>query len=216
MKLAGKRFIVTGAATGMGAATTAAFVREGAKVTGFYRSRGYEALAERLTGEAGSVHFLKVDVAEQDQVLPAFAQAVDWLGGLDGLIHAAAICPTTPAEDIRHEQLMDVDRCILEATDLFAAFRSEGQKLNVHLNVMSWHLLLIALGVQLAHSCASGRPVKAVALEDTVDAGVGDFDAVIARQIPNNPDWPEVILATQIQNLLNDLGRRLIGGVLRD
>jgi hypothetical protein len=78
------------------------------------------------------------------------------------------------------------------------------------------YLLLIALGVQLAHSCASGQPIKAVALEDTVDAGVGDFDAVIARQIPNNTDWPEVILATRIQNLLNDLGRRLIGGVLRD
>lgn len=37
-----------------------------------------------------------------------------------------------------------VDRCVLEPTDLFAAFSSEGQKLNIHLNVMSWHLLLIA------------------------------------------------------------------------
>ena len=61
--------------------------------------------------------------------------------------------------------------------------------------------------------CLFGQPVKAVALEDAVDAGIGGFDAVIARQIPNNPDWPEVILATQIQNLLNDIGRRLIGGV---
>ena len=118
MKLAGKRFIVTGAATGMGAATTAAFVCEGANVVGFYRSRGYEALAERLAGEAGSAHFLKVDVAEQDQVLPAFAQAVEWLGGLDGLIHAAAVCPTTAAEDIRHEQLMDVLRVNVGGTML--------------------------------------------------------------------------------------------------
>ena len=57
-----------------------------------------------------------------------------------------------------------VDRCVLEPTYLFAAFSFEGQKLNVHLNVMSWHLLLIAFGVQLAHSCTSGQPVKAVAL----------------------------------------------------
>ena len=49
-----------------------------------------------------------------------------------------------------------VDRCVLEPTDLFAAFSYEGQKLNIHLNVMPWHLLLIAFGVQLAHSCASG------------------------------------------------------------
>ena len=65
-----------------------------------------------------------------------------------------------------------VDRCVLEPTYLFAAFSFEGQKLNVHLNVMSWHLLLIAFGVQLAHSCTSGQPVKAVALEDAVDTGV--------------------------------------------
>ena len=34
-----------------------------------------------------------------------------------------------------------VDRRVLEPTDLFAAFSSEGQKLNIHLNVMPWHLL---------------------------------------------------------------------------
>ena len=40
-----------------------------------------------------------------------------------------------------------VDRCVLEPAYLFAAFAFEGQKLNVHLNVMSRHLLLIAFGV---------------------------------------------------------------------
>ena len=65
-----------------------------------------------------------------------------------------------------------VDRCVLEPTDLFSTFPYEGQKLNIHLNVMPWHLLLIAFGVQLAHSCASGQTVKAVTLKDTVDAGI--------------------------------------------
>ncbi len=65
-----------------------------------------------------------------------------------------------------------VDRCVLEPTDLFASFSIEGQKLNIDLNVMPWHLLLIAFGVQLAHSCASGQTVKAVTLKDPVDAGV--------------------------------------------
>ena len=49
-----------------------------------------------------------------------------------------------------------VDRCVLEATDLFAAFPYERQELNIYLNVMARHLLLIAFGVQFAHSCASG------------------------------------------------------------
>ena len=108
------------------------------------------------------------------------------------------------------------DRCILEPTDLFASFSSEGQKLNIDLNVMPWHLLLLAFGVQLAHSCASGQTVKAVMLKDTVDTGVGNFDAVVARQIPNNPYWPEVILAPEIENLLDNLSGCLIGRVLRN
>ncbi len=65
-----------------------------------------------------------------------------------------------------------VDRCVLEPTNLFALFSLEGQKLNIHLNVVSWDLLLITFSVQLAHSCASGQPVKTVAFEDTVDTGI--------------------------------------------
>jgi NAD(P)-dependent dehydrogenase (short-subunit alcohol dehydrogenase family) len=118
MKLKGKRLVVTGSATGMGAAATAAFVREGAEVVGFYRSRGYEALAERLAGEPGNVHFAKVDVSEPDQVFRAMAEAAERMGGIDGLIHAAAVCPTTAAEDISMDQLMEVMRVNIGGTML--------------------------------------------------------------------------------------------------
>ncbi|MES2289130.1 MAG: SDR family NAD(P)-dependent oxidoreductase [Pseudomonadota bacterium] len=118
MKLAGKRFVVTGAATGMGAATTAAFVREGADVVGFYRSRGFEALAERLKGEPGNANFVRVDVSERQEVDTAMAAAAERLGGLDGLVHAAAICPTTSAEDISIDQMMEVLRINVGGTML--------------------------------------------------------------------------------------------------
>lgn len=118
MKLKGKRFIVTGSATGMGAATTAAFVREGAEVVGFYRNRGHEALAERLRDEPGSVSFARVDVSELGEVIPAVAAAVEKLGGLDGLVHAAAVSPTTAAEEIGIEQLMEVLRVNVGGTML--------------------------------------------------------------------------------------------------
>jgi hypothetical protein len=62
-----------------------------------------------------------------------------------------------------------VDRCVLETTNLFALCSFKVQKLNVHLNVMPCHLLLIAFGVQLAHSCASGQTIKTIAFEDVVD-----------------------------------------------
>jgi len=48
----------------------------------------------------------------------------------------------------------------------------KGQKLNVELDMMPRHLLLISFGVQLAHSCASGPSVKTIAFKDTVNSCV--------------------------------------------
>ena len=36
------------------------------------------------------------------------------------------------------------------------------------------------------------------------------------RQVPDDPDWPQMIFAPQIQNLVHDLRWRLIGWVLRN
>ena len=43
--------------------------------------------------------------------------------------------------------------------ELFAAFSFEGQKRNVHLDVVFLYLLLKAFGVRFAHGCASGQSV---------------------------------------------------------
>lgn len=62
-----------------------------------------------------------------------------------------------------------VDCCVLESTDLVAAFSFEGQNLSIHLNVMPWNLFLIAFGVQFSHARASGYPVNAPVLKDAVN-----------------------------------------------
>ncbi|CAN5281694.1 hypothetical protein BH10PSE13_BH10PSE13_17500 [soil metagenome] len=97
MSVKGKRFIVTGCATGMGRATVSAFVRDGAEVVGFYRSRGIEKVEQDIAGMPGKAHFIRCDVSEEDQVRESTAEAVRLLGGLDGLVHAAAISPTVAA-----------------------------------------------------------------------------------------------------------------------
>lgn len=109
-----------------------------------------------------------------------------------------------------------VDCCVLEPAYLFATFPLKGQELDVYLDVVTWNLLLISLGVKLSHACASGQSVEAVAPENAVDPSIRDLDVVIARQVPNDPNGPQVILAAQIQNLSDDLGRRLISRVLRN
>ena len=65
-----------------------------------------------------------------------------------------------------------VDCRILEATDLFAAFPYERQELDMHLNVMVRHLLLIAFGVQFVHARAARKAVQAVAFEHAVDPAI--------------------------------------------
>ena len=88
-----------------------------------------------------------------------------------------------------------IDCGVLEAAHLLAAFPFKGQELDVYLDVVSWNLLLIALGVQFPHARASGQSIEAVASENAIYASIGNFDPMIARQIPNDPDGPQVILA---------------------
>lgn len=54
-----------------------------------------EAIAE----EAGAKGFFQVDVADETSVAQAVEAAGPCLGGLDVLIHAAGIAPSSPAQD---------------------------------------------------------------------------------------------------------------------
>ena len=50
---------------------------------------------------------------------------------------------------------------------------------------MTWNLLVIALGVDFAHPRSVRQSADAVAPEDARHPCFGDFDAVIARQVPD-------------------------------
>jgi hypothetical protein len=105
---------------------------------------------------------------------------------------------------------------ILELPDFLAALPNEGEELDVHLDMMAEHLLVIALGADLAHARSVRQAANAVAPEDTRHACVGDLNVVVARQIPDDPNRPEVVFAAQVKDLIDDLGRGLVGGVLGD
>jgi dihydroanticapsin dehydrogenase len=89
-RLAGKRALVTGAASGIGRAPAGLFAREGARVVLSDISREPGVRAAREIGE-GSAHFLEADVAEERSVQAMVARAVEWLGGLDILINNAGV-----------------------------------------------------------------------------------------------------------------------------
>ena len=102
MTLNGKRFIITGAASGIGAAATIGFAAAGARVIAFDHVQPGAPVAAQAAAAAGAdaVTFVHCDVAEQASVTAAVAEAADRLGGLDGVVHAAGIAPGAPAEAI--------------------------------------------------------------------------------------------------------------------
>jgi len=94
--LQGKRVLITGGASGIGAATAARFLEEGAQVVVLDRDdKGRVEIQRQLPGLAGAV---AADVSNLQQVQAAFNEAVQRMGGVDILINNAGI-------SIRHKFL---------------------------------------------------------------------------------------------------------------
>ena len=87
--LKGKRVLITGGASGIGAATAARFLEEGSSVVVLDRdAQGRKQIQEKLPNLAGTVD---ADVSNLKQVQAAFAEAVRLMGGVDVLINNAGI-----------------------------------------------------------------------------------------------------------------------------
>ena len=87
--LKGKRVLITGGASGIGAATAARFLEEGSSVVVLDRdAQGRKKIQSQLPNLAGTVD---ADVSSLKQVEAAFAEAVRMMGGVDVLINNAGI-----------------------------------------------------------------------------------------------------------------------------
>jgi 3-oxoacyl-[acyl-carrier protein] reductase len=90
---AGRTAIVTGAATGIGAATTRLLAERGARVLAVGLQP--ERLRETVAGIAGAEAFA-ADVSDPEQIEAVAARAQDAFGGADILVNNAAIYPLGP------------------------------------------------------------------------------------------------------------------------
>jgi NAD(P)-dependent dehydrogenase (short-subunit alcohol dehydrogenase family) len=107
--LKGKRVLITGGAGGIGTATAARFLEEGARVV--VLDRDGEALS-RLEHEVGLSGTIRADVSDPDDVAHAFRQLEGLVGGLDVLINNAGISRRHRFVDITPEEwraVMDVN-----------------------------------------------------------------------------------------------------------
>ncbi|MEW2401847.1 SDR family NAD(P)-dependent oxidoreductase [Streptomyces sp. NPDC046862] len=92
--LRGKRIVVAGGATGIGAATAERLAEEGASVViGDLNLSGAQATAERIAEGGGTAVAVYFDLADEGSVQALIDRAVAELGGLDGLFNVGANVP---------------------------------------------------------------------------------------------------------------------------
>jgi len=106
MKLAGKKAIVTGGASGIGKAIAAAFAREGAQVVilDFNPEKAAQTVAEIEKNIGKKIGFAHCDVGSSAEVARAFAEADQLLGGLDILVNNAGIIRQSEVVNMAEEE----------------------------------------------------------------------------------------------------------------
>ena len=173
--LADKTAIVTGAASGIGAATARRFVRDGARVllTDLDEDAG-TALAAELA-KVGRASFVKHDVVDEGGWARVFAAALESFGPVDVLVNNAGIATGGRIEDLTLEVFrrtigINLEGVFLGTKQAVAAMRASGRGGSI-VNLSSAMGLVGAPGASAY--CASKGGVrlftKAIALEVAKD-----------------------------------------------
>ncbi|WP_208430819.1 SDR family NAD(P)-dependent oxidoreductase [Aeromicrobium yanjiei] len=119
-QLEGRKILVTGAATGIGAAAVHVFAAEGATVTATYRHSRPGSDVEALA------RWLPCDFRDEEDAEATVAEAARGMGGLDVLLHAAGRWAPGLAGDVTRAELDDMLDTNVKATVFAnqAAFRA--------------------------------------------------------------------------------------------
>ena len=107
--LAGRVGVVTGASSGIGAATAAALAAEGmAVVCGARRADRLAAVVDAIVAAGGQALAVPTDLRQEAQVEALVAAAVERFGGLDALVNNAAIGNIRTIAEARTDEWRDV------------------------------------------------------------------------------------------------------------
>jgi 2-deoxy-D-gluconate 3-dehydrogenase len=98
-KLDGRIALVTGAATGLGAAIAVALAEAGAQVACHGNTRSPESTCERIRSAGSVAHAISGDLGEADTPTKLVAQTLERFGSIDILINNAGTIRRAPAVD---------------------------------------------------------------------------------------------------------------------
>ncbi len=120
-KLQDKVAIITGGASGIGAATAKLFVEEGAKVVlvdlNEEKGKAFEAELKNAGAEA---LFIKANVTNEEEVASIYKTTIDTFGKVDILFNNAGIGRVTPTEELSYAEWRNTVNVDLDAVFLMA------------------------------------------------------------------------------------------------
>jgi 2,5-dichloro-2,5-cyclohexadiene-1,4-diol dehydrogenase 2 len=122
-RLDGKIALISGAASGMGAAQARLFAREGARVVGGdIQAELGQQVASEINSAGGEAIFVRLDVADQASWQAAVSTAVESFGGLTTLINTAGIFEEGSLSDTDYA---DWERTVaVDQTSVFLGMRA--------------------------------------------------------------------------------------------
>jgi len=109
----GKTVVITGASSGLGAATARLLSKQGATVVlAARRADRIESLADALSSQGGKALAVPTDVTDRRQVKQLLDKAVQTFGRIDVMLNNAGLMPLAPLERLKVEewdQMIDVN-----------------------------------------------------------------------------------------------------------
>ena len=111
MRLKNKVAIITGAASGMGAATAKIFADEGAKIvlTDLLTEEG-KAVAEAIRIAGSTAQFMPHDVSDETAWARVIEQILKTYGQIDVLVNNAGVSGSDP-DQLRHRRVGSANEC---------------------------------------------------------------------------------------------------------